>query len=454
MGAIEPQKKAHGEIGEHDIKRRTCQNSEYMANPYNIVKKEVLPNGLVVITEPMEYFHSVSVGIWLRSGSRREPAELNGISHFIEHMVFKGTRRRTAEDIAREVDRVGGMLDAFTAKEMVCFNTRVLADHLPKAFDVLADMVIEPRFAQEDIDREKSVVLEEIGMTQDNPEDLVHELFTQNFWQSHPIGKPILGTPETVSDFTREKLSRWFLECYAPNNLVITAAGDLSHEQLVDLVAERFSNLAPVRDDSAVAVPQASPHITLRTKGELEQVHLCIGVQALPLVDDRRFAVSVLNNVLGGGMSSRLFQNIREKLGLAYAIFSEMNSYRDAGMLSVYAGTSLETANQLVECVLAEFRRLKEEPLDEEELQRAKDHLKGATLLALEGTGSRMNSLARYHIYFNRHFTAQDLIEMLERVTSEDVQKLAQEFFHPDRVAASVVGALNGFELTPSQLQF
>src|ERR1700684_2852041 len=259
---------------------------------------------------------------------------------------------------------------------MVCFNTRVLADHLPKVFDVLADMVLEPRFAQEDIDREKSVVLEEIRMTQDNPEDLVHELFTQNFWESHPIGKPILGTPETVSEFTREKLSGWFLECYAPNNLVITAAGDLTHEQLVNLVAERFSNLAPVRDDSAVAVPQSSPHITLRTKHELEQVHICIGVQALPLVDDRRFAVSVLNNVLGGGMSSRLFQNIRERLGLAYAIFSEMNSYRDAGMLSVYAGTSLETAGQLIECVLAEFRRLKEEPLDEEELRRAKDHLK------------------------------------------------------------------------------
>jgi predicted Zn-dependent peptidase len=420
----------------------------------NGVQKEILPNGLVVITEPMEYFHSVSVGIWLRNGSRREPAELNGISHFIEHMVFKGTKRRSAEDIAREVDRVGGMLDAFTAKEMVCFNTRVLSEHLPKAFDVLADMVLEPRFAPEDIDKEKSVVLEEIRMTQDNPEDLVHELFTQNFWSPHPLGKPILGTPETVSALSRETLDDWFARCYAPNNLVITAAGRITHQQMMDMVTERFSKLSAFPDGAKEPAPQSSPHITLRTKHELEQVHICLGVPALPLTDDRRFAASILSNVLGGGMSSRLFQNIRERLGLAYAIFSEMNSYRDAGMLSVYAGTSLETAEQLIRCVLEEFQKLKAQPLDDEELRRAKDHLKGATLLALEGTGSRMNSLARYHIYFDRHFTAQELIAMLESVTAEQVQQIATEIFQPGRIAASVVGALDGFTLTPAQLVF
>ncbi|HVB55625.1 MAG TPA: pitrilysin family protein [Candidatus Acidoferrales bacterium] len=425
-----------------------------MSKTISAVHKEILPNGLVVLTEPMEYFHSVSVGIWVRSGSRGEPPELNGISHFIEHMVFKGTLRRTAEDIAREVDRVGGMLDAFTAKEMVCFNTRVLDEHLPKTFDVLADLVLEPKFAGEDIEREKSVVIEEIRMTQDNPEDLVHELFTQNFWSPHALGKPILGTPETVSSFTRETLRAWFQECYAPNNLVVTAAGHLTHAQMMDLVSSRFSKLAPAREHASETAPQPVSHITLRTKNELEQVHICIGVPALPLTDRRRFVVSVLNNVLGGGMSSRLFQNIRERLGLAYAIFSEMNSYRDAGMLSVYAGTSLETAEQLVRCVLEEFRRLKDDPLDEEELQRAKDHLKGATLLSLEGTGSRMNSLARYHLYFNRHFTPEELIAMLESVTVEEVQQVAHDLFQPGRLAASVVGALNGFKLTPEQLRF
>ena len=423
-----------------------------MSNPVNGVYKDVLPNGLVVLSEPMEHVHSVSVGIWLRTGSRREPTDLNGISHFIEHMVFKGTRRRTAEDIAREVDRVGGMLDAFTAKEMVCFNTRVLDEHLPKAFDVLADIVLEPKFAEEDIAREQSVVLEEIRMTQDNPEDLVHELFTQNFWKPHALGKPILGTPETVSSFSRGTLQAWFGQWYTPNNLVITAAGHLTHEQLMKLVTDRFSGLAPVEDGFADPLPTPTPHITLRTKSELEQVHICIGVPSLPLTDDRRFAISLLNNILGGGMSSRLFQNIREKQGLAYSIFSELNSYRDSGMLSVYAGTSIETARQLVDCVLDEFRRMRDEPLDAEELRRAKDHLKGATLLALEGSGARMSSLARYHMYFNRHFSVQELISMLESVTAEDVQQIAREIFQPERLAASVVGNLNGFSLTREQL--
>ena len=426
----------------------------YMSHAAQALHKEVLPNGLVILTEPMPHVHSVSVGIWLRTGSRREPPALNGISHFIEHMVFKGTARRTAEEIAREVDAIGGMLDAFTSKEMVCFNARVLGEHLPKVFDVLADLVLEPKFANEDIAREQSVVLEEIRMTQDNPEDLVHELYTQNFWSAHALGRPILGTPETVSSFTRATLQDWFRRSYAPDHLVITAAGNLTHAQLVGLVSERFAHLAPAADDFADPAPEPAPHITLRTKHELEQVHLCLGVAALPMTDRRRFAVSVLNTVLGGGMSSRLFQNIREKQGLVYAIFSEMNSYRDAGTMSVYAGTSLETTGQVVRSVLEEFRRIKDEPVGAEELRRAKDHLKGAMLLALESTGQRMNSLARYHLYFNRYFTPGELIALLEAVTAEEVQQLAREFFQPQRVAASVVGNLDGFHLTREQLAF
>ncbi|MGH9724618.1 MAG: M16 family metallopeptidase [Candidatus Acidiferrales bacterium] len=423
-----------------------------MTTPASAIRKEILPNGLVILTEPMEHVHSVSVGIWIRSGSRREPPELNGISHFVEHMVFKGTERRTAEDIAREVDRVGGMLDAFTPKELVCFNTRVLDEHLPRVFDVLADIVLEPKFAEEDIAREKSVILEEIRITQDNPEDLVHELFTQNFWAPHPLGKPILGTPETVSSFSRETLQKWFRHWYAPNNVVITAAGRLTHEQLVGLVAERFTKLPPSKPAAPESAPEATSHFTSCAKHELEQVHICVGVPALPLTDRRRFAVSLMNNVLGGGMSSRLFQNIREKQGLAYAIFSEISTYRDAGVLSVYAGTSLETAGQVIHCVLDEFRMLRDAPLTHEELRRAKDHLKGATLLALEGSGQRMNSLARYHIYFDRYFTPTELIEMLESVTVVDVQEIAREFFQPGRVSASVVGNLDGFEMTREQL--
>ena len=423
-----------------------------MASQTQKIQQETLPNGLVVITEPMPHVHSVSVGIWVRSGSRREPADLNGVSHFIEHMVFKGTRRRTAEDIAREADSVGGMLDAFTAKEMVCFNTKVLGEHLPRAFDILADMALEPKFAEEDIAREQSVILEEIRMTQDNPEDLVHELFSQNFWTPHALGKPILGTPETVSSFTKQRLEEWFRASYAPNNLVITAAGKLTHKKMMKLVTERFGGLGRVENGRPDTTPKAAPHVTLRSKLELEQVHICIGMQAFPMTDRRRFAVSVMNNVLGGGMSSRLFQNIREKMGLAYAIFSELNSYRDVGVLSVYAGTSLETAGRLVQCVLGEFRRLRDEKLADDELRRAKDHLKGATLLALESSGQRMNSLARYHMYFNRHFSPKELIAMLEAVTADEIQAIAQEFFQSERLAASVVGSLDDFNLTREQM--
>jgi predicted Zn-dependent peptidase len=418
------------------------------------VHQEILPNGLVILTEPMEHVRSISAGIWLRSGSRREPPEVNGLSHFIEHMVFKGTHRRTAEDIAREVDSIGGMLDAFTSKEMVCFNTRVLDEHLPKAFDVLSDMLLEPKFAPEDIDRERSVILEEIRMTQDNPEDLVHELFTQNFWNPHALARPILGTPETVSAFDRATLESWFRRWYAPNNVVITAAGRLDHQRFVDLVSERFAKLERAPDLPSDSVPRPAPHVTLRKKNELEQVHICIGVAALPMSDRRRFAVSVLNNVLGGGMSSRLFQNIRERQGLAYAIFSELNAYKDAGMLSVYAGTSIDTAAKVIDSILREFRRLTDELLTAEELRRSKDHLKGSTLLALESTGQRMNSLARYHLYFNRHFTPEELIAMLESVTPQEVREVARAFFQPERLAASVVGNLNGFKLTRSQLSF
>jgi predicted Zn-dependent peptidase len=416
------------------------------------VRKETLPNGLVLLTESMDHVRSISVGVWLRSGSRREPAELNGISHFIEHMLFKGTERRSAEDIAREVDSVGGMLDAFTAKEMTCFNTRVLDEHLPKAFDVVADMVLNPRFAPEEIEREKSVILEEISMTRDNPEDLVHELLTQNFWEKHSLGKPILGTEETGSEFNRDKIQKWFHTSYAPNNMVITAAGNLAHDHLVEFVANRFASKPAVESETTDSKPRSVPHVTTRSKSELEQVHVCLGVPSLALADRRRFAVSILNIVAGGGMSSRLFQNVRERQGLAYSIFSELNAYRDTGLLSVYAGTSLQNTEKVIGLVLEEFRRLKNEPLPADELRRAKDHLKGATLLALEGSGARMNNLARYHIYFDRHFTAPELIALLESVTAEDVQQIAREFFQSGQVAASVVGNLNGFELTQKQL--
>ena len=415
-------------------------------------EQTTLPNGLVVVTEPMQHVRSVSAGIWIRTGSRSETPELSGISHFIEHMVFKGTTRRKAEDIAREVDSVGGMVDAFTAKEMVCFNTRVLDEHLEAVFDVLADMVLDPLFPEDEINRERSVILEEIRMVEDNPEDLVHEMFSKNLWGHHPLGRPILGTSETVGRFDRGAIKSAFSRWYAPNNIVITAAGNISHQKLLDLVVPRFGGCVPAANGDADAPPAPIAELGSRSKRELEQVHICIGVPACSMTDPRRYAVSVLNNLLGSGMSSRLFQNIREKQGLAYAIFSETSHYRDAGMLSIYAGTSLETTERLITSVTKELRDLKENGVTEEELLRCKANLKGGTLLSLESTGSRMSDLARQYLYFDRYTSPEARIAAMEAVTAREIQQLAQEMFQPSRAAAAILGNLNGFQLQPAQL--
>jgi predicted Zn-dependent peptidase len=407
----------------------------------------VLANGVRVITEPMSHVRSVSVGIWICSGSRREVGEQNGLSHFIEHMLFKGTTTRSAEDIARSVDSIGGNLDAFTAKELVCLNTKVLDEHLSQAFDVLADLVLHPLFREEDIEREKGVILEEIKMEADSPDYLVHEIFSSNFWKDHPLGKPILGTRETVKRFDRAAIHGYYADVYAPSNLVVTAAGNLTHQRLVDLVRGQFESLPPGAPPPPEAVPGAHARISLRNKKQLEQVHLCLGVPSYPLPHRERFACYLLNTLLGGGMSSRLFQNIRERQGLAYAVFSELSPYRDTGCLSIYAGTSIENAPKVVDAIVKEFRQLKEQRVGEEELRRAKDHLKGSLMLSLESTGSRMSNLARQEIYFGRFFTLDELVQSIEAVAAEDVLRIALEFFDSKQIALTVLGALGNFKI-------
>ena len=395
----------------------------------------------------MPHVRSVSVGIWIGSGSRRETPEQNGISHFIEHMLFKGTTHRSAEDIARSVDSIGGNLDAFTAKELVCFNTKVLDEHLSLAWDVLADLVLNPLFRPDDIEKEKGVILEEIKMEADSPDYLVHEIFSSNFWKDHPLGKPILGTRETVKRFDSEGIRRFYNEVYAPTNLLVTAAGNLTHARLVSLVRDHFETLKPVGAPKPDPVPNTHARIALRNKKALEQVHLCLGVPSYPLPHEERYACYVLNTLLGGGMSSRLFQNIRERQGLAYAVFSELNPYHDTGCLSIYAGTSLESARKVVESIVAEFRDLKQNAVVDEELRRAKDHLKGSLMLSLESTASRMSNLARQEMYFGKFFTLDELVESIELVTAADVQRIAQTFFDPKQIAVTVLGNLENFKL-------
>jgi predicted Zn-dependent peptidase len=413
------------------------------------IKRQVLSNGVVVIAETMTQVRSVSVGIWLRAGSRREPIPLNGIAHFIEHMVFKGTERRSAEQIAREVDSVGGLLDAFTSKELVCFNAKVMDEHLAPVFDVLSDMVLHPLFTAEDIAKEKQVVLEEIRAEDDNPESLVHEVLTQNFWRGHPLGLPILGRRGTVRMFNRKTVMDCFGPWYAPNNIVITAAGRVEFSRLLALVSDAFGS-AKKQASAPAAGPGPEPHARMvaRNKPALEQAHITIAVPSFPLAHPRRYAASVLNNILGGGMSSRLFQNIRERRGLAYAVFSELSPYSDAGMLSIYAGTARQNVERVLRLVSEEFDRMKREPVSEEELRRAKAQLKGSLLLSLESSGSRMSHLARQEMYFGRFFTVEEMLRSLDAVSREDVQQIAQEFFRPEKIAVTVLGPLGGFRPT------
>jgi predicted Zn-dependent peptidase len=416
------------------------------------VRKEVLPNGLTVLTEEMDHIRSVSIGIWVKNGSRHEDPEVNGVSHFIEHMVFKGTTTRNAEDIAREVDSIGGNMDAFTGKEMVCFNIKILDEHMPVAMDVLTDMVLNPVFDGKEIDREKGVILEEIKMDEDNPDYLVHEIFTQNFYKDHPLGKPILGTKETVRSFDRDILFGNYARKFAPGNLIVSAAGNIRHKAFVDEVRRRFEHLDPVANTFQQDPPKTHSRIIMRNKKSLEQVQICLGVPALSISHPRRYVGYILNTLLGGGMSSRLFQNVREKQGLVYSIFSELNPFQDSGSLAVYAGTSRESAPKVVQQVVKEFAQFKKEPVSPEEIKRAKAQLKGSLMLGLESSTARMSNLARQEMYYDHFHTMDEIIAKIEAVTSEEVCAVANELFLSEEIAVTVLGNMNGVKISREQL--
>jgi len=422
-----------------------------MNNERNL-RRTVLPNGLIVLTERMEHLRSVAMGVWIKSGSRCEPADINGISHFVEHMLFKGTRSRSAQNIAREMDSIGGNLDAFTGKETICFNVKSLADHVPIALDVLADLVLNPVFASTDIERERGVILEEIKIDEDNPDVLVHELFTQNFWKDHPLGKPILGTTATVGQLNQQKLFDYHTGRFLGGNMVFSAAGALDHDEFVEAVSHKFSGLPAGEAVHEMQAPLANARILLRNKKALEQVQLCLGVPAPPITDDNRYATLILNTVLGGGMSSRLFQTIREERGMAYSIYSDLSPYSDTGTLCVYAGTSAGKAIETVDLILAEFRNLKEIPLADEELTRAKDQLRGNILMGLESSNSRMANLARQEMYFHNFMTVEEVIARIDAVDAAQVQAMAQRLFIPERIAVTLLGRLSGIKLNREQL--
>jgi predicted Zn-dependent peptidase len=423
-----------------------------MTNERNLRRTE-LPSGLIVLTERMEYVRSVAMGVWIKSGSRCEPAEANGISHFVEHMLFKGTRSRSAQHIAREMDSIGGNLDAFTGKETICFNVKSLADHVPIALDVLSDLVLNPVFAAAEIERERGVILEEIKIDEDNPDVLVHELFMQAFWKNHPLGLPILGTSKTVARLDQQSLLDYHSDRFHGGNMIFAAAGNLDHDRFTEEVARKFSTLAGGATLHELPAPEAGARIVLRNKKSLEQVQICLGVPAPPITDENRYVTLILNTVLGGGMSSRLFQTIREERGMAYSIYSDLSPCRDTGTLCVYAGTSVGKGLEVVDLILEEFRKLKQEFLSEEELTRAKDQVKGNILLGLESSNARMANLARQEMYFHQFISVEEIIACIDAVNAPQVQRMAERLFDPARVAVTLLGRLDGVKLKRSKLE-
>jgi len=398
----------------------------------------------------MPHVRSVTIGVWLTRGSRHETDERGGIAHFVEHMLFKGTDTRSAEDIAQAIDSIGGQLDAFTAKEYASYYIKVLDEHVPLAVDLLADIVRRPAFAADEIEREKKVILEEIKMVEDTPDDLVHELFTQHFWEGHPLARPILGSPETVEALSRATLIDYFGRAYVAPNMIIAAAGNLDHGRVRQLVLDAFEGLGAAGDVPDGPAPRVSPQVITRAK-ELEQSHLCLGTNSYPQSHEDRYVSYILNTVLGGSMSSRLFQNIREKRGLAYSVFSGLSAYRDAGNITIYAGCANEAVGEVIDLCVDELKTIKRTLVSDSELRRAKDHLKGSLMLSLENTSSRMSHLARQEIYFDRHFGLDETLAGVEAVSTGDLQRVASDLFSNGSLAATVVGP-SAPELPPARL--
>jgi len=405
-------------------------------------RKDVLPNGIGIVTEVMPHVRSVAVGIWVDTGSRVEPEERGGISHLIEHLVFKGTETRSAEDIARAIDSVGGQMDAFTAKEQTCFYVSVLDEHLPLAVDLLADILRHPRFAPDDIEKEKAVVLQEIKMVEDTPDDLIHDLFAERIWAGHPLGRPILGQWDVVKRFERATLLDYFQREYAPGRIVVAVAGNAEHAQVADLFAAGFEGWEQPVEAHRWAPPAIHPGVHAVQK-TLEQVHLVMGLPGVPDAAPERHALYLLNDILGGSMSSRLFQEIRERQGLVYSVHSGQQAYRDTGLFYVYAGTDPANIGKVLHALMKEIRGLKKDGITADELRRSKDHLKGSLMLSLESTSSRMNRLARHEMRFGSFMSMDEMLAAIDAVRMEDVEALIHRVLDEEQLALMTLGAVN-----------
>jgi predicted Zn-dependent peptidase len=422
-----------------------------------------LSNGLTVLSEHMPGLRSATVGVWVRRGSRHESAPLNGICHFIEHAVFKGTRRRTALDIAVESDRLGGHLDAYTTHELTGFSMKVVDSALPQGFDLMADMLAAPRFDEEDLRREQKVIIEEMKMVEDTPDELLMELFTARYFPEHSLGRPIEGTADTVSTFGRERTAQYHARAYAPRNLVVAAAGNVEHERLLELAARLFggddgddttaaAEETPAAEGDLSAPAPAAP-IFVERKKELEQAHMILATPWPSSRDEDRYAATLLGSIIGGGTSSRLWQSVREERGLAYSVGAGASHFSDAGIFQIYAGTSPEHLDEVLELSLEEMRRCLREPVPEDELRLVKDQAVSSILLGLESTSARAGTLARQEIVHGRRISPDEIIRRLEAVTPEDLLALARHYFRAERIALGVLGDINGFKADRARIE-
>lgn len=405
-----------------------------------MVQKVVLDNGVRIITEEIPHVRSVSLGVWVNVGSRDEEEENNGIAHFIEHMLFKGTGKRTAKQIAESLEAVGGQINAFTTKEYTCYHARVLDEHLDLALDVISDMLFGSLFTEEDIEREKKVIVEEIKMYEDAPDELVHDVLTGTMWNRHALGRPVIGKEEVVRGIDRGRLLQFYERHYGRGDMVVSCAGNINHDQVVEKVAGAFAHLDPVNGARRYATPQAANKAVCRRK-DTEQVHLCLGTQGLALSHDDVYVMQVINTVLGGGMSSRLFQKIREERGLVYTVFSYHSSYHDTGLFCVYAGLNGENVSEVVGIIMREIGDLKAKGIGEEELKRTKDQLKGGFLLSLENVNSRMSRLAKSELYLGRITPPDEVVARLQAVSADQIKRVANELFDAGRFSMATIGS-------------
>lgn len=402
-------------------------------------KKSISNTGVTVLSEQMNNVRSVSLGIWLGMGSRDENESLNGMSHFIEHILFKGTEKRSARYISEAFDSLGGELNGFTSKEVTCFYTRLLDEHLPTGLEILADMTQNPALKDQDMEAERKVVLEEINLHNDSPDDLIHDLFSETLFERHPLGKPVLGRAETVNNFTKEDVIRFFDRVYSPHNLVIAASGNVDHDHLLSLVNKFYTKTGGKKYERKPFVPEVEARLNVFRR-ENEQAYICMGSKGLSAHDKERFVLSVMDNILGGGMSSRLFQEVRENKGLAYSVYSYHSVHSETGSMVLYAGTTPKKARDVVKVFENEIYKLKIDPIKKDELNRAKQHLKGQLVLGLESTSQRMMRLGKSEISHGKILSVDELIERIDNVTSKDIQNLANKVFDENKMVLTVIG--------------